>query len=110
MRPDRRLGWLPRTVFAPELTRRRFLQGLGLVAGAAAVAPLFGRLAPRASTRIDETRPKLGTWVRVVARHRDAALATRAVERAFAAIDRVDREMSIHRADSDLSRVNRASG
>ena len=110
MGSDRRLAWLPRTVFAPELTRRRFLQGLGLLAGAAVVAPRLGRFAPREEARVDETRPKLGTWVRVVARHRDAAVATRAVERAFAAIDRVDREMSIHRADSDLARVNRASG
>ena len=110
MRSERGLAWLPRTIRAPGLTRRRFLQGLGLLAGAAAATPLLGRLAPREGERIDETRPKLGTWVRVVARHRDAAIATRAVERAFAAIDRVDREMSIHRADSDLARVNRASG
>lgn len=110
MRSERWLAWMPRTVFAPVLTRRRFLQGLGLVAGAGAVAPALGRFAPREAVRIDETRPKLGTWVRVVARHRDAAVASRAVERAFAAIDRVDREMSIHREDSDLARVNRASG
>jgi thiamine biosynthesis lipoprotein len=104
------MAWLPRAPLDEALSRRRFLGLLGLVAGAGAIGPLVKTLAPREPLRVDVTRPRLGTWVRVVARHRDAALASRAVERAFAAIDRVDREMSIHRPDSDLARVNRASG
>jgi thiamine biosynthesis lipoprotein len=52
----------------------------------------------------------LGTTVRVVARHEDADLAAHAVERAFEAIARVDRQLSIHRADSQIARVNAAAG
>ena len=110
MRSKRMLGWMPRTRFEGGLSRRSFLKGVGLLAGASAVGPLLGRLLPGDPTIVDETRPKLGTWVRVVARHRDSRIASLAVERAFASVDRVDREMSIHRDDSDLSGVNRASG
>ena len=59
---------------------------------------------------IEAGRPLLGTWVRVVARHPDRDRATRAVERAFAAVREVDAQMSVHRADSELSRLNRAAG
>jgi thiamine biosynthesis lipoprotein len=52
----------------------------------------------------------LGTWVRIVARDADPRRAERAIERAFAAIREVDAQMSAHRADSDLARVNRAAG
>ena len=110
MRPLRKLAWMPRGRLEQKLSRRQFLQGVGLLAGVAATGPLLGRLAPRPLTTVDETRPKLGTWVRVVARHRDPRTASSAVERAFAAVDRVDREMSIHRADSELSFVNAGSG
>lgn len=92
------------------LTRRRFLVGLGLVAGASAAGPLLSRFRPAGAVRVESSRAGLGTWIRVVARHRDAALAGRAIERAFAAIALVDRQMSVHRADSELSRVNAAAG
>jgi FAD:protein FMN transferase len=65
---------------------------------------------PRGTASVEAGRPLLGTWVRVVARHPDRARATRAVERAFAAVREVDGQMSVHRADSELSRVNRAAG
>jgi thiamine biosynthesis lipoprotein len=92
------------------LTRRRFLAGLGLLAGAGALAPWLRRAGARRMVSVEVSRPLLGTWVRVVARHEDGACATRAVERAFAAIRAVDAQMSIHRADSQLVRVNRAAG
>ncbi|HEY6572911.1 MAG TPA: FAD:protein FMN transferase [Candidatus Eisenbacteria bacterium] len=96
----------------PQAARRRFLIQLGLVAGAG-VIPFASRAAsaghPR-PTRLETARPALGTWVRVVAVDGDEARAARGVERAFAAISRVDRQMSIHRTDSQLSRVNAAAG
>jgi FAD:protein FMN transferase len=110
MASQRTLAWRPRAPFAEAVSRRRFLQGVGLLAGAATIGPALGALAPRQKTRIDETRAKLGTWVRVVARHHDDTVASRAVALAFAAVDRVDDEMSIHRADSKLAAVNGRSG
>ncbi len=94
----------------PDFTRRRFLTSLGLLAGAGALVPLLGRSRRAPMASIEAGRPLLGTWVRVVARDRDAARATRAVERAFDAVRAVDAQMSVHRADSDLARVNRAAG
>jgi len=92
------------------VTRRRFLTGLGLLAGAAALIPMLRRATRPSAASIEAGRPLLGTWVRVVARHRDRDRAARAVERAFAAMREVDRQMSVHRSDSELSRVNRAAG
>jgi thiamine biosynthesis lipoprotein len=91
-------------------TRRRFLAGLGVLAAGAAAAPILSRVRPRGLQSVEIERPGLGTWIRVVARHEDPARAQRAVEHAFAAIARVDRQMSVHRADSQLARVNRAAG
>lgn len=90
------------------LTRRRFLAGLGVLAGGGAVAALAGR--PGAGETVEVSRPMLGTWVRVVARHPDRARAGAAISSAFAAIARVDAQLSIHRADSQLAAVNRAAG
>jgi FAD:protein FMN transferase len=89
-----------------RLSRRSFLASLGTLAGAGLVPAVLRT--PR-QARVDITRPALGTWVRVVARHPDEGLATRAVERAYAAVARVDAQMSIHRADSQLARVNAAA-
>ena len=103
--------------------RRRFLLQLGLLAGAG-VLPLAGGLLSKkgmrgaaaaaasgvAATRLETARPALGTWVRVVAVSDDEARAARGIEGAFAAIARVDRQMSIHRPDSQIARVNAAAG
>jgi len=91
-------------------TRRNFLAGLGLLAGAGILAPVLRRAQRPSAASIEAGRPLLGTWVRVVARHPDRVRATRAVERAFAAVREVDAQMSVHRPDSELSRLNRASG
>ena len=94
-----------------SVDRRRFLLHLGLLAGAAALPFGARRFAPgRAVGRLEAARPALGTWVRVVVEERDPERASRAVEAAFAAIRTVDAQMSIHRADSQLSRVNAAAG
>ena len=93
------------------LGRRRFLAAMGLVAGAAALTPRVRRffLAPGAG-RLEAGRPALGTWMRVVVIHRNPAVARRALEGAFAAVRQVDAQMSVHRADSELMRVNAAAG
>ncbi len=91
-------------------TRRDFLAGLGLLAGAGIMAPVLRRTQHRPVESVEAGRPLMGTWVRVVARHPDRGRATRAVERAFAAMREVDAQMSAHRADSGLSRLNRAAG
>ncbi|TPW17824.1 MAG: thiamine biosynthesis lipoprotein [bacterium] len=90
--------------------RRQFLAGLGLMAGASLLAPILKNLhLPRAES-LEAGRPLLGTWCRIVARDADPQEAGRAVEAAFAAIADVDRQMSIHRPDSQLTAVNIAAG
>ena len=93
-----------------EIGRRRFLTSLGILAGAGALTPLFRSLPFRASPGFDAGRPALGTWVKISIRGADPDRAARAAQRAFEAIRLVDAQMSIHRADSQLSRVNAAAG
>lgn len=95
-------------LFPPS--RRRFLAQLGILAGAGAFAPFLKTTLPRKMQRIEIGRPALGTWVRVVIEDGDVTRANRAAEGAFAAIQKVDAQMSIHRADSQLVRVNAAAG
>ncbi|MFN8587019.1 MAG: FAD:protein FMN transferase [Candidatus Eisenbacteria bacterium] len=83
---------------------------LGLLAGAGLAAPSLSRLVERRTDRIESTRTALGTWVRIVVHHEDPRVADRAIARAWREIETVDRQMSIHRADSELSRVNAAAG
>jgi len=92
--------------------RRRFLSWLGLAAGVAALGPLLRARAAgsRSGDRLEAGRPALGTWLRMVVRHPEEAVARRALERAFAAVREVDAQMSVHRADSELSRANASAG
>lgn len=92
--------------------RRRFLVQLGLLAGAGAVmlAPRALRSPAARRRRLETARPALGTWARVVVNEPDEARAARAAARAFAAIATVDAQMSIHRTDSQLARVNALAG
>ncbi len=97
---------------ASHLSRRRFITRLGVLAGITALAPL---LRPRRSEggsteRLEAGRAALGTWMRVVVRHPRRAVAERAIAAAFAAVNTVDDQMSIHRGDSQLARVNRLAG
>ncbi|MEK7329677.1 MAG: FAD:protein FMN transferase [Candidatus Eisenbacteria bacterium] len=108
--PVHRLRVMPPDAPAAGFTRRRFLAGLGVLAAGAVCAPLLNRVRLGRVTSVEVERPGLGTWIRVVARDQDPARAERAIEHAFAAIALVDRQMSVHRADSQLARVNRAAG
>jgi thiamine biosynthesis lipoprotein len=92
------------------LSRRQLLAGLGLLAGGGVLAPLLARTARGRVQAVETSRAALGTWVRVVARDGDRGRAERAVARTFAALERVDAQMSIHRTDSQLARVNAAAG
>jgi thiamine biosynthesis lipoprotein len=107
-RPDRHDALLDSP--KPAVDRRQFLLRLGLLAGAGALPFAIRAGAGRRPRRLEIARPALGTWVRVVAVDEDPARAVRAAERAFAAIALVDAQMSVHRPDSQLARVNRASG
>jgi len=91
-------------------TRRRILAQLGLLAGAGAIAPQLYRTLQKKMQRVEVGRPGLGTWIRVVVQDEDITRANRAIEKAFAAIRLVDDQMSIHRADSQLARVNALAG
>jgi thiamine biosynthesis lipoprotein len=92
------------------LSRRRFLSGLGAMAGAGALAPLLAGRRTSHAERLETSRPMLGTWMRVVVRGVDPSRAERAIANAFAAVRTVDEQMSVHRADSQLSRANAAAG
>jgi thiamine biosynthesis lipoprotein len=101
-------------------TRRRFLVSLGALAAAGVAAPLLGKLGSRVASevaggaagagRVERSRAVLGTWARIVVHHRDERLAEQAIDRAYSAIERVDAQMSVHRHDSELARVNAAAG
>jgi FAD:protein FMN transferase len=90
--------------------RRRFLMQVGLLLGSGALPFVAPKLLARKPRRLEASRPALGTWVRVVVNDGDPGRASRAVERAFEAIQLVDAQMSIHRADSQVTRVNLAAG
>src|SRR5437016_12299381 len=60
-----------------------------------------------ASNSVRRARPSLGTFVEITARGDDEAKLHGAVDRAFDAIARVDRQMSFHHSASDVSRINR---
>jgi len=95
---------------AKSVNRRKFLLQVGALFGAGAI-PFAAKLAmPARARRLEVARPALGTWVRVVVGEADPARASRAAEGAFAAIRSVDEQMSIHRRDSQVARVNEAAG
>jgi thiamine biosynthesis lipoprotein len=99
--------------------RRRFLGLAALLSGGAALAvvrpnsiPGLGSLTgtPARVRRLESSRPALGTWMRVVVNDHDPKRAERAIEGAFRAVRLVDGQMSIHRPESQVSRVNAAAG
>ncbi len=85
------------------LTRRRFLMALG---GAGAVGALGWALGTRGSDVRREGRA-LGTRVSMTAFHPDPGQAERALDAAFAELERVEAVMSLYRPGSQLCRLNR---
>lgn len=59
---------------------------------------------------VRQTRPLLGTFISIVVHHDDFAEAQRAIGKAFAAVEKTDQVMSLHRPESDLLRLNAAAG
>src|SRR6476659_2452612 len=60
-----------------------------------------------ALNRVRRARPSLGTFVEITARGDNEAKLHGAIDLAFDAIARVDRQMSFHHPASDISRINR---
>src|SRR5919108_4837757 len=58
------------------------------------------------SERVQRARPLLGTYVTISVYSSDRRSANRAINAAFDEFRRVDALMSLHRADSELSRLN----
>lgn len=54
-------------------------------------------------------RPLLGTWVEIEVEDLQGAPAVSAIDRAFAAVERVHRLMSVHEPHSDISHLNRTA-
>src|SRR5262245_16008048 len=59
------------------------------------------------SADVRRCRPLLGTFVEIAASHASTADAHRAVDAAFDEVALVQRHMSFHDPDSDVSRLNR---
>jgi len=59
-----------------------------------------------ASNRVRRARPSLGTFVEITARGDSESKLHAAIDRAFAVVARVDRQMSFHHAASDISGIN----
>jgi len=75
-----RLVALTERAVSTSVTRRRFIAGLGLLAGAGVALPLLGRTRAHAAARVDVTRPALGTYVRILVRHEDDKHAQHAID------------------------------
>jgi len=60
-----------------------------------------------ASNRVRRARPSLGTFVEITAGGDNEAKLHDAIDHGFNAIARVERQMSFHQSDSDVSRINR---
>ncbi len=60
-----------------------------------------------ASNKVRRARPSLGTFVEITARGDSEAKLHGAIDRAFDAVARAERQMSFYNAASDISRINR---
>jgi thiamine biosynthesis lipoprotein len=86
--------------------RRRFLLASAGGLGAAALAAAFKCGFTEFQT-VRRTTRALGTEVAIIARHPSAAVASTAIDAAFAELALVERLLSIYRPDSQLNLLNR---
>ena len=102
----RPLSLLPPSV----LSRRSFLAaGVSGIAGLLLPGPVLAQ--PRSlPLGLLRSLPIMGTAVECQAFHGLPDRARRAVEAAFAAVEQVDRDMSLYRSQSDIGRLNRQAG
>ena len=99
----RPLSLLPQSV----LSRRRFL-AVGASGTAGLLLPGAAWAEPRPSTPgLLRSLPIMGTAVECQAFHALPGQTRPAVEAAFAAVEQVDRDMSLYRPESDVGRLNR---
>jgi thiamine biosynthesis lipoprotein len=84
----------------------RAARGFGLAALALAAAPSTRAAASAGEALVERARFVMGTRLVVQARGEDAE---RAIERAFAEVDRLDAVLSNWRADSEVTRLNAAA-
>lgn len=94
------------------LSRRQFLKVLtaGIGGGLLTGSGLWRLRSLRPPDVFKETRSLLGTFITITVHDPDGAKAREAMAKAFAAVQKVDAVMSIHRLDSDLSLVNGHAG
>ena len=95
-----------------SLNRRQFLKVLSAGAGVALLGGV-GFLRSRSLGPLESfsaAESLLGTWVTITVHHNDKFAAKQAVANAFEAIRGVDRVMSLHRTDSDLTKLNGHAG
>ena len=106
MRVTGPLRLLPQSV----LTRRCFL-AVAATGTAGLVLPNAAWTAPQPSTPgLLRSLPIMGTAVECQAFHAVPRQARQAVRSAFAAVEQVDRDMSLYRSESDVGRLNRLAG
>ncbi|MEZ5305343.1 MAG: FAD:protein FMN transferase [Verrucomicrobiales bacterium] len=84
--------------------RRRFLAGIGLAAGGAALGALLSR---GGRQRLERRTRALGAQVSIIALHPDRRAAELAIDTAFAELEIVEQTMSLYRPDSQICRLNR---
>lgn len=92
-----------------QYTRRTLLAVAAGAVGAAAAAPLIGR-GVHAAEAVALSGPTMGTTYRVTIPRLPGGVGADSIDRAVRqALERVDATMSTYRADSELSRFNRAA-
>ncbi len=87
-------------------SRRRILLGSAGACAALGVGLWFGGRA-RDRQLVSRTSRALGSAVTLTALHPDRAIASAAVDAAFAELERIENVMSLYRPESQLSRLNR---
>lgn len=89
------------------MNRRRFLS---LAIGGCGLAAARSALVSRRLVRVERRARALGSEVSLLVYHEEEAVAERAIDAAFSALDTLEDVLSLYRPESDLCRLNRAGG